>query len=147
MGERAQAAYLAAERAEFKALPRRRRLLANVVATGMVALLALFFALVFVGPIFAESVNVKYRGPVDLSNFECTGNLDSSVVKQVCYNAANVYMLIRLKNTWYHYCEIDQATVDALLAAVSLGRFYNASIRDSGTGGKFSCKDKVPPQF
>jgi hypothetical protein len=147
MGERAQNAYAAAEQAAFAALPRRRRLLANLCAAALVALLALFLALVFVGPIFAETVDVKYRGPVDLANFECTGELDSSLVKRVCYNADKAYMLIRLKNTWYHYCEIDRATVDALLAADSLGRYYNASIKDSGTGGKFGCRDKVPPQF
>ncbi|WP_292119428.1 KTSC domain-containing protein [Mesorhizobium sp.] len=98
-------------------------------------------------PTYAETVEVKYRGPVDLAKFECTGELDSSVVKRVCYNAQHSYMLIRLKQTWYHYCEIDQGTVDALLAAESKGRFYNANIKDSGTGGKFGCRDKLVPDF
>ncbi|MCF6112210.1 KTSC domain-containing protein [Mesorhizobium muleiense] len=95
----------------------------------------------------AETVDVKYRGPVDLDKFECTGELDSSVVKRVCYNAEHSYMLIRLKQTWYHYCELDQGTVSALLAAESKGRFYNASIKDAGTGGKFSCGDKAVPEL
>ncbi|QGU20770.1 KTSC domain-containing protein [Mesorhizobium huakuii 7653R] len=96
---------------------------------------------------FAETVDVKYRGPVDLANFECSGELDSSVVKRVCYNADHAYMLIRLKQTWYHYCEIDQGTVSALLAAESKGAFYNESIKDAATGGKFGCRDKPIPQF
>ncbi|ANN55967.1 hypothetical protein A9174_03750 [Mesorhizobium loti NZP2037] len=76
------------------------------------------FILITVGdPVRAETVDVKYRGPVDLAKFECTGELDSSVVKRVCYNAKHSYMLIRLKQTWYHYREIDQGTVSALLAA------------------------------
>lgn len=99
------------------------------------------------GPLHAETVDVKYRGPVDLAEFECTGELDSSVVKRVCYNAEHSYMLIRLKQTWYHYCEIDQGTVDELLAAESKGRFYNSSIKDSGTAGKFGCRDKPVPEF
>lgn len=99
------------------------------------------------GSLSAETVDVKYRGPVDLVKFECTGELDSSVVKRVCYNAEHSYMLIRLKQTWYHYCEIDQGTVDALLAAESKGRFYNSNIKDSGTGGKFGCRDKPVPEF
>ncbi|TIY07896.1 MAG: KTSC domain-containing protein [Mesorhizobium sp.] len=98
-------------------------------------------------PSAAETVDVKYRGLVDLAKFECTGELDSSVVKRVCYNAEHSYMLIRLKQTWYHYCEIDQGTVSALLAAESKGRFYHASIKDSGTGGKFGCRDKTVPEF
>ncbi|RWE03116.1 KTSC domain-containing protein [Mesorhizobium sp.] len=99
------------------------------------------------GPLHAETVNVKYRGPVDLTKFECTAELDSSVVKRVCYNAEHSYMLIRLKQTWYHYCEIDQGTVSALLAAESKGAFYNTSIKDSGAGSKFSCRDRPVPEF
>ncbi|PBB94807.1 KTSC domain-containing protein [Mesorhizobium sp. WSM3862] len=99
------------------------------------------------GSLSAETVDVKYRGLVDLAKFNCTGELDSSLVKRVCYNPEHSYMLIRLKQTWYHYCEIDQGTVDALLAAESKGRFYNSSIKDSGTGGKFSCRDKLVPEF
>ncbi|WP_246688740.1 KTSC domain-containing protein [Mesorhizobium sp. M4B.F.Ca.ET.143.01.1.1] len=56
-------------------------------------------------------------------------------------------MLIRLKQTWYHYCEIDQGTVDALLAAESKGSFYNSNIKDSGTGGKFGCREKPVPDL
>lgn len=98
-------------------------------------------------PAAAETVDVKYRGPVDLAKFECTGELDSSLVKRVCYNAEHDYMLIRLKQTWYHCCEIDQGTVAALLAAESMGSFYNSNIRDSGTGGKFGCRDKPVPDL
>lgn len=54
-------------------------------------------------------------------------------------------MLIRLKQVWY--CEIDRDTVSALLAAESKGPFYNESIKDSGTGGKFGCRDKPVPEF
>lgn len=102
---------------------------------------------VLAGPAFAETVDVKYRGPVDLAKFECTGELDSSVVKRVCYNAEHSYMLIRLKQVWYHYCEIDQGTVSALLAAGSKGSFYNDNIKDAATGGKFGCRDKPVPEF
>lgn len=75
------------------------------------------------------------------------GELDSGVVKRVCYNADHAYMVIRLKNTWYHYCEIDAGTVTALLSASSKGRFYNESLKDSCTGGRFGCRDKVVPEF
>ncbi|WP_192255043.1 KTSC domain-containing protein [Mesorhizobium silamurunense] len=124
--------------ARFGILFRLRGLRAAIAGVVLVAAL---------GPLHAETVDVKYRGPVDLTKFECTAELDSSVVKRVCYNAEHSYMLIRLKQTWYHYCEIDQGTVTALLAAESKGRFYNANIKDSGTGGKFGCRDKPVPQF
>jgi hypothetical protein len=53
--------------------------------------------------------------------------------------------VVDLKKTYYHYCDIDAGTVREFLAAPSMGRFYNAHIKYSGTGGKFSCKDKTPP--
>jgi hypothetical protein len=51
----------------------------------------------------AETVDVKYRGPVDLKSFTCT-NTVSSFVNRVCYDEDNSYMLILLRGTWYHYC-------------------------------------------
>ncbi len=65
------------------------------------------------------------------------------MVKRVCYNADHSYMLVRLKQTWYHYCEIVQGTVSALVAAESKGRFYDSRIKVSGAGGKFGCRDRV----
>jgi hypothetical protein len=39
-------------------------------------------------------------------------------------------MLIDLRGTYYHYCEIDNDTVSALLTAESMGRFYNLPLRE-----------------
>ena len=48
---------------------------------------------------------------------------------------ANVLLpFLTLKRTC-HYCEIDQGTVDALLAADSMGRYFQANIRGSGSDG------------
>ena len=50
------------------------------------------------------------------------------------------YMLISLKGTYYHYCAIDAATVNALLQANSAGTYYNQNIK-----GHFDCRvNKVP---
>jgi KTSC domain len=35
---------------------------------------------------------------------------------------------ILLKGTYYHYCEIDQRTVDVLLGAESMGQYFNTNI-------------------
>ena len=147
VGERAQRAYDEVERGAFRTQPRQQRLKQNLVAALVVGGLAAVLVAYALGPLRAETVEVKYRGPIELDSFDCTGELDSSLVKRVCYNAEHEYMLIRLKGTWYHYCEIDAATVHALLNAPSLGRFYNQSVKDSGTGGLFSCRDKQVPQF
>lgn len=147
MGERAHRAYGQNQKAAFDALSPQecsRVRPPDLVIAPFFAMLALCLAL---GPVLAETVDVKYRGPVDLAKFDCTGELDSSVVKRVCYNQENSYMLIRLKGTWYHYCAIDRVTVDALLGASSKGSFYNQAIKDSATGGKFGCRGKPVPQL
>jgi hypothetical protein len=98
--------------------------------------------ILLVGPAYAETVEVKYRGPVDLKTFECSDVSRSSLVKRVCYDGPNQYMVISLNGTYYHYCEIDQATVGALKSAVSMGRYYNASIK-----GRFDCRTHRVPSY
>ena len=95
---------------------------------------------------FAETVIVKYRGPVDLKPFVCT-DTTSSFVNRVCYDKANAYVLILLKSTWYHYCEIDAGTVDALIKADSVGRYYNANIKGTGQDGPFDCRTHRVPKY
>lgn len=82
----------------------------------------------------------KYGSCVPESQFECHDIDRSSLVTRVCYDATEKYMIIRLKSTYYHYCRIDPATVSALLNADSMGSFYRDNIKDSATGGKFSCR-------
>ena len=57
------------------------------------------------------------------------------------------YMVILLKGTYYHYCEIGQVTVDALLAADSMGRYFQANIRGSGSDGPFDCRTHRMPAY
>jgi hypothetical protein len=94
------------------------------------------------GLAYAESVNVKYRGIVDLAPFTCETITRSSFIERVCYDQQNTYMLIELNGTWYHYCEIDTDTVSSLLAAESMGRYYNASIK-----GRFDCRTHRVPDY
>lgn len=95
----------------------------------------------------AETVNVKYRGLVDLTPFACETITRSSFINRVCYDASNQYMIIKLKRTYYHYCEIDSGTVAALKAAGSLGRYYNANIKGSGLDGPFDCRTHRVPNY
>lgn len=101
---------------------------------------------ILAGAAFAESVDVKYRGLVDLKPFVCT-DTKSSFVNRVCYDRANSYMLILLKSTWYHYCEIDAGTVSSLIKADSVGRYYNASIKGMGKDGPFDCRTHRVPKY
>lgn len=110
-------------------------------------MLRIFGALVashlLVSSTVAEDVYVKYRGVVPLDTFACSEVTDSTLINRVCYNQHHLYMLILLKATWYHYCEIEPDVVDGLLTAPSKGKYYNAYIRN----GQFGCQDNVVPDF
>jgi len=90
----------------------------------------------------AETVDVKYRGPVDTSHFQCESISRSSFVNRVCYDGSNQYMLIELSGTYYHYCGIDGGTVSELLGASSMGRFFNGYIK-----GRFDCRTGYVPNY
>ena len=104
----------------------------------------LLVALMLLAPLIgaAETVDVKYRGPVNLSPFTCETVTRSSVVRRVCYDSRERYMLISLNGTYYHYCEIPEQIVNALQNAGSMGRFYNAYIK-----GNYDCRLNRMPNY
>ena len=57
----------------------------------------------------AKSVSVKYRGRVPLDTFEYAAIDRSSFIEPVCYDAAQEYMIILLKGTYYHYVRLARA--------------------------------------
>lgn len=90
----------------------------------------------------AEMVEVKYRGTINLSHFECEDITRSSFVNRICHDGENSYMIILLRSTYYHYCDIDAGTVSDLSTAPSIGRFYNQQIK-----GNFSCQTGTIPKY
>ena len=101
----------------------------------------------FVSPILAETVDVKYRGAVDLKPFECSEISRSSFITRVCYDHVNQYMLIRLNSTYYHYCELPTDVLTDFMAAPSMGSFYNQRIKGNGSDGPFDCRRHKVPSY
>jgi KTSC domain len=95
----------------------------------------------------AETVFVKYRGNVSLDRFTCMNIDRSSLVNRICYDAKELYMIILLKNTYYHYCEIGQGTIDELLAAQSMGKYFQSHIKGDGADGPFDCRTHRIPSY
>ena len=110
----------------------------NMIRLTMVTAVA---AVAFAFAAVAESVSVKYRGLVDLTPFACEAVV-SSFVRRVCYDEDQRYMLISLQGVYYHYCAIPPDVVDGLLAAPSVGGFYNAHIKSN-----FDCRIFPPPDY
>jgi KTSC domain len=113
----------------------------------MIKPIAVALALLITSPAISETVDVKYRGVVDLKTFACTDTPRSSFIQRVCYDKAQSYMLINLKGTYYHYCELPAATFDAFVTALSMGKFYNQNIRGSGSDGPFDCRTHRSPTY
>lgn len=82
----------------------------------------------------AETVYVKYQGPVSLDRFSCS-NMDSSFVHRICYRAKSQYLIVLLDSTYYHYCKIPSPVVKQWRAAQSTGRFYLSNVK-----GNYDCR-------
>ena len=101
----------------------------QVKFTNIVFLLAI---LLLVNTAFAQEINVKYRDtPVDVGNghFEQLNLKSSSFANEMYYDKKNEYLLVRLKNTFYHYCGLPSVVVENWINASSLGRYYNYNIK------------------
>tara|TARA_Y100000591_G_C21458953_1_gene509851 strand:+ start:151 stop:471 length:321 start_codon:yes stop_codon:yes gene_type:complete len=82
---------------------------------------------------FAETVFVKYHGNVSLDSFDCNNTI-SSFVNRICYDEQDEHVVVLLKSTYYHYCDVPFSIVDDWLSSYSKGRFYNSDIK-----GRFQC--------
>ena len=94
----------------------------------------------------AETVQVKCHGAVSLEAFACADVIESSDVSGICYDKIERYMVIRLKTTYYHYCEIDAATVQGLRTASFKRQYFESRIRGSGADGPFDCRTHPIPK-
>jgi hypothetical protein len=103
--------------------------------------------LLIASPASSETVDVKYRGAVDLKPFACADISRSSFIQRVCYDKSQNYMLINLRGTYYHYCELPVATFEAFMAASSMGQFYNQQIKGNGSDGAFDCRTHRIPTY
>jgi hypothetical protein len=90
----------------------------------------------------AREITVKYRDtPVDTSSdYEEYDLIDSSFVKEIIYNNKHQYALVRLKNTFYHYCNIPNNIVSNWVNSNSLGKYYHSHVK-----GSFSCQYEAAP--
>ncbi len=96
----------------------------------------------------AEEACVKYHKCISLDQFKCEDITRSSFIRRVCYVEAKQYMIIKLKDTYYHYCKIGPETVTSLMEAPSMGKYFNEKI--SGTRnnrGPFDCRDHPIPDL
>jgi hypothetical protein len=103
--------------------------------------------LLFTAEIGSETVDVRDRGTVDLATFECRDVTRSSLIQRVCYDGAQSTMIIAVKGVYDQYCDLPAATFDGLMAAPSMGQFFNRNIRGSGPDSPFDCRTHRRPGY
>jgi len=109
-------------------------------ALSLAGLLLSTVILMQTGSAMAETVTVKYRGELDLKPFKCETVYQSSVVKRLCYDVKESYVVANLNGTYYHYCEVPAYVVSAWRASNSMGDYFNKHVK-----GRFDCRvNRVP---
>ena len=100
--------------------------------------IAFIIALLFAAPWEeAESIDVRYLGPVNLKPFICQDITRSSLIERVCYDETNQHMVVRRNAVYDQYCELPKDVVDAFLNAPSMGQYFNANIAGTGKYGLY----------
>jgi len=102
--------------------------------------LAFIIALLFAAPWEeAESIDVRYLGPVNLKPFICQDITRSSLIERVCYDETNRHMVIRRNAVYDQYCELPKGVVVAFLNAPSMGQYFKANIAGNDKSGPYDC--------
>lgn len=90
-------------------------------------------------------VDIKYReDSVDLADarFEYLNTSESSFVNGAWYDNSNLYMVINLSGTYYHYCGMPVGTWSSFGSADSFGTYYNKYIK-----GNYDCRNNPVPEY
>jgi hypothetical protein len=92
----------------------------------------------------AKDIYVKYRGGVNVYNehFQKLSLQESSLVKSMYYDRTNKYLLVRIRETYYHYCSIPSRTIEQWIESASLERYYRTYIR-----GNYDCRINPIPSY
>jgi hypothetical protein len=103
----------------------------------MVRSVAMLLALIWTSPVTTETVEVRDRGEIDLSAFDCTDTPRSTVVQRVCYDQMQRHLLVNIGGGYSEYCRLSAATYEAFVTAPSMGQFYRQRIAKSAA--QYAC--------
>ena len=112
----------------------------------MVRALVLLLAQLAATPILPETIETSEHRIVDLGPFECRDITRSTVLQRVCYDRARQDLIVATNGAYDHYCGVTAGTVEHLLGAPSMGRFFIQNIKREATSGRYACKTGKPVQ-
>ncbi|KYG99379.1 KTSC domain-containing protein [Bradyrhizobium sp. DOA1] len=112
----------------------------------MVRALVLLLAQLAATPIVSETVETGEHRLVDLRTFECRDITRSTVLQRVCYDRAQQDLIVASNGVYARYCGVTAETIDHLLGARSMGRFFNQNIKREAATGRYACRMGEPVQ-
>ena len=88
----------------------------------------LFIYLTFISKV--RLISVKYKeGQVDISKFESLNTSRSTFVQGGWYRSSDNYMIIKINNTYYQYCNVPDKIWNNFHSTESFGDYYNSRIK------------------
>ena len=112
----------------------------------MVRALAILLAQLATAPIVSETVETGAHRLVDLGTFECRDITRSTVLQRVCYDRPQQHLIVAVGGAYERYCGVAPDTVEHLLGAPSMGRFFNQKLKREMGGVRYACPANGPVQ-
>ena len=91
-------------------------------------------------PVVSEMVEIRGQGDVDLAAFECRDITRSTVLQRVCYDRAQQQLIVAINGSYDRYCGVPADAVEQLMAARSMGQYFNRNIGRPGSGKRYICQ-------
>jgi hypothetical protein len=92
-----------------------------------------------------EKVELRDRGAVDLSTFECRDTPRSTIIQRACYDRAQATLIVSVKGIYRQYCGLPAATFDGLMTAPSMGQFFNRNFAGDSPDQPYDCNVRPIP--
>lgn len=127
------------------AVPTRQRVHVELEVV-VVRALAILLAQLITAPIVSETVETAERRLIDLDSFECRDITRSTVLQRVCYDPAQRHLIVAVNGAYDHYCGVTADTVERLLGAPSMSRFFNQNIKRDATASRYACASRERAQ-
>ncbi len=94
----------------------------------------------------AETIQVKFLGPVDLSNYKCPNIKPDGDVRRICFDEVKKHLIVKLDRTYYNYCNMTWDVVTKWISSPDLGDHYrNYIITNNRSKGRttYACPMNV----
>jgi len=92
--------------------------------------------LLAIGEAYCQIVDVEGVGTIDFDALECVEVTRSRVIRRICYDEWNQYMLVDVEGRYRLFCRVEKTTVEAFLHTKSMAQFFSQIRRQHSCPGR-----------